>query len=575
MAQRFVRMLRRVYTVLVPDRDVPSIRGMNKAARRLHGVARAVKVAALPAEVTESDGRDVRDILGQQDGERLVAIEHADDWEPDGDGIFNRPIIKFTVGKSTVADVLRQITDVLKKAGDCYIRAGQLVVLRDGHPFGITKATELAGVVSRRIEFAYVTDNVVNCDPLPAKFANTWLNNFDELARLPTINVFTRNPMYTHDYRLVAPGFDLETGIYYAGPAIIPKKENTARLNALLTDFCFKSQSDRTNYIGILLTALLMSTFIGSHPAALFNGNQPELGKSILAQIVSILRAGEPAPTCSYNRNDEEFEKSLGSRIKEGATDVVVDNAKDRGGRSAIIDSPVLERSITDHVLNYRLLGTSSNIRCENSVQFLITANSAECSRDLVTRSCAINLHFEGDPIRRAFTLADPEWYAQEHRRELLAELCGMVERWKEAGMPLASTATRFNKKGWGNVVGGILNVCGEPDFLANANEVAVEMDAIRREFGELVQAMFESQRSKWSGAELVDLALRGKLLLGQLGDLSPRSQATRLGKLATRFVGQTFQLVDSGPVNFYRDIARGSSVYYVRDSAPEAANEP
>ncbi len=44
-----------------------------------------------------------------------------------------------------------------------------------------------------------------------------------------------------------------------------------------------------------------------------------------------------------------------------------------------------------------------------------------------------------------------------------------MVERWKASGMPLAKIQTRFNKKGWGNIIGGILEANGEPDFMANA----------------------------------------------------------------------------------------------------------
>jgi hypothetical protein len=177
--------------------------------------------------------------------------------------------------------------------------------------------------------------------------------------------------------------------------------------------------------------------------------------------------------------------------------------------------------------------------------------------------------------MRRTFTLTDPESYAQENRVELLAELCGMIERWKDAGMPLAATNSRFNKKGWGTVVGGVLSVCGEPDFLANAHEMAGEMDTVRREFGELVQAMSDDIRGSWTGAELVDLAIRGKLLLGQLGEMSPRSQATRLGKLASRFVRESFQLDGGKEVKFFRDYTRGGSAYYVRDMAREAADSP
>jgi hypothetical protein len=197
----------------------------------------------------------------------------------------------------------------------------------------------------------------------------------------------------------------------------------------------------------MLLTTLLVPRFIGSKPAVLFNGNQPELGKSILAQILAILRDGHPVETASYNPNDEEFEKRLGSIVRRGATTIIIDNAKGRA-REPRIESACLERSITDPILSYRLLGFSQDIRAENSHIFCITANSANVSRDLVTRSVVVNLHHEGNPERRSFSIADPEGYAQEHR-ELLGELIGMVERGK-SGPPLAGIDSRFNKRGWG-----------------------------------------------------------------------------------------------------------------------------
>ena len=168
--------------------------------------------------------------------------------------------------------------------------------------------------------------------PLPPAYGNTWLNQRLERGRLPVIKLFTRNPVYTEDWRLVRPGSMTQSGIYYAGPAV-EVRNGTQHLDALLQDFCFKSPADRTNYIGMLLTAMLMPRFIGSKPAALFNGNQPGLGKSILAQIIAILRDGHPAETATYNPNDEEFEKRLGAIVRRGVTTIIIDNAK---GRAAI-----------------------------------------------------------------------------------------------------------------------------------------------------------------------------------------------------------------------------------------------
>ncbi|MDB5388878.1 MAG: hypothetical protein JWM11_4524, partial [Planctomycetaceae bacterium] len=164
-----------------------------------------------------------------------------------------------------------------------------------------------------------------------------------------------------------------------------------------------------------------------------------------------------------------------------------------------------------------------------------------------------INLYHEGDPERREFTIADPEGYAQQHRLELLGELIGMVERWKSAGMRQAKVHSRFNKRGWGNIVGGILEACGEPDFLANADEAATLLDETRREFGELVEVLANHSQGNWTASELVDLCRRVGLMNADPGDGSSRSLSTKMGTLAGRYVGSRFTLADGREATFLR----------------------
>jgi hypothetical protein len=303
----------------------------------------------------------------------------------------------------------------------------------------------------------------------------------------------------------------------------------------------------------------------------LFNGNQPELGKSILAQIIAILRDGNPVETATYNPNDEEFEKRLGSIVRRGTTTIIIDNAKGRG-RSPRIESACLERSITDPVLSYRYLGYSQDIRAENSHIFCITANTPDVSRDLVTRSVVINLYYEGNPDTRKFSIADPEGYVQEHRFELLGELIGVVEHWKAAGMRPAPINSRFNKKGWGTIVGGILAEAGEPDFLGNAEEAATQLDAARREFTELVALLADHPQGIWSAGELTELAGNHGLLLQELGEGSPRSKSTLMGLLAGRYVDESFKLPDGRTATFKRSDGR-KGVLYELDVADEVPN--
>ena len=381
-----------------------------------------------------------------------------------------RPVVVITPTEQPVADLLEQTTDVVLSTSALYVRADHPVAVRNQDILVIDRPEQLAGVLNQHCEFIVESNDGKQFLPLPTKYGQTWLHNPAQASRLPKISLFTKNPVYTEDWRLTPPGYDKVSGIYYAGEEVKPLA-GTEHLDALLWDFCFKHPCDRTNYLGMLLTIPLVSHFIGSKPALLLTANQPDLGKSILAQIVAILRDGRPVETVSYNPNDEEFEKSLGAIIKLGITTPIVDNAKSRGGKVPMIESACLERNITAPIVSFRLLGASSIIRCENSHIFCITANTPNVSRDLVTRSLPVYLHYEGNPDHRQFTMADPEGYAQQFRAELLGELIGMVERWKTAGMPLAKTHSRFNKLGWGNIIGGILMAAGEPDFLLNADE--------------------------------------------------------------------------------------------------------
>lgn len=473
-----------------------------------------------------------------------------------------KPEIRFDPAYTPVHILMRQITDILLKVGGCYIRANQLVAVKDDSISPILSPPELSGLLNSLVEFFFVKDDGGEYKPLPPYYGSTWLNHPDEQPRLPAIDLFTRNPVYTDDWRLVEPGYDPKSKIYYAGPPVQPL-EGTKHLDELLKDFCFRTPGDRTNYIGMLLTTILVYRFIGSKPAILFNGNQPGLGKSSLSQVISIVRDGHQSETASYNPNDEEFEKRLCSIVRRGANTIIIDNAKAKG-KSPRIDSACLERSITDPILSFRLLGSSQDIRAENAHIFCLTANSPDVSRDLVTRSVVVNLFHEGDPERRQFSLSDPEEYACQHRIEILGELIGMVERWKSSGMRQVDSHSRFNKRGWGNIVGGILQACGRPDFLANSNEAASLLDDTRREFSDLILLMADSQGGNWTAKELVQQCEKNGILKDELGDGSSKSKSTKLGTLAGRFVDEKFDLKDDRIATFIRENDRKGNKYRV-----------
>ena len=166
-------------------------------------------------------------------------------------GAGGRPKILVDSETMPVGDTLHEVTNRLLATGHCFSRANQLVVVHDDTIAPIISSPELAGLLNQHVEFFFVDAEAGEYKPLPANYGNTWLNQRAERSRLPVIKLFTRNPVYTDDWRLVAPGYDPPSGIYYAGPAVEPR-DNTEHLDTLLRDFCFRTPADRTNYIGML-----------------------------------------------------------------------------------------------------------------------------------------------------------------------------------------------------------------------------------------------------------------------------------------------------------------------------------
>ena len=81
LAAKFGRLFAGADVVLVPDRDQAGADGAEHSAKVLRGVAATVRIATLPAEFTESNGADVRDLLRKKDGESLVR-QAIDDAQP-------------------------------------------------------------------------------------------------------------------------------------------------------------------------------------------------------------------------------------------------------------------------------------------------------------------------------------------------------------------------------------------------------------------------------------------------------------------------------------------------------------
>lgn len=227
--------------------------------------------------------------------------------------------------------------------------------------------------------------------------------------------------------------------------------------------FHWNSAIDLINYVGVAVMMPLMPLFVDSgHPGVLFWGNKPNIGKSLAAQCLAVLKDGEQAAVTNIT-SDRELENQIASELNDGRTTLFFDNEK------GAINSPLLEGNMTSFQLGYRGMYVQSKIRRPNDILWLITTNDGEPTDDLLTRCIHIRLHYEGPPEGHRFKLEEDMLidHVRTNRTAILAEAAGMTMRWIEAGRPYVDVQCRFAK--FGRTIGSILAANGLPGFFSNS----------------------------------------------------------------------------------------------------------
>lgn len=377
---------------------------------------------------------------------------------------------------------------------------------------------------------------------IPPRFVAAFLHSAERIRMsLPPLEFYTRMPFVDFNFNVIAkPGYDENSKTYYDGPPIAIA-DGTELLDKVLATFLWKSTVDRVNFLGLLLTAMSGLHWPGMHPLAAFNGNQPGVGKSLLAKLLALLVDGSSPKSISYSPNDEEFEKQIATRVKAGDNVILIDNAK-RTSKARAISSSVLERSITDNPVNYRKLGSNSAIMRTNTMLFCLTMNCTTLSADLARRALPINLEGKGDVRRHNFDIPDLLVFVKVHREALLSELAGMFDRWVRAGQPFPKeSATHSVSSRWAATIDAVLQHSGYCGFLTNLDE-----STFNPEFelmSEICSAHWgeEMTSSGWA-AVLVEDILKPQLTENDKPK-SDRAQATIVGQLFNRFVGRIFDV--------------------------------
>lgn len=318
--------------------------------------------------------------------------------------------------------------------------------------------------------------------------------------RVPHLAGVTATPIFHPDGTIHAtPGYDEETGLYYhpadgftlAPVPEVPTREDVAAalktIEEVFVDFPFCSPADRANAIGALLTAVLRPCIAGPVPLYLTDKPQAGSGAGLLQRVIGWIAEGRE-PALKTMPTGPEMRKEIFASLRNGTRIQIFDNLEDR------LSSPELAAALTAVKMTGRILGQTEERTYAVRTFWMANGNNVTVGGDLARRTFKSRVDPQ-DPMpwqREGFRHPDLIRWVQEARGRILAAVFTLARVWIQAGRPAPEKVPRVGSfEDWRDMIGGILESAGVPDFMGNASEVYLAADEDRTQWENFLQALW------------------------------------------------------------------------------------
>lgn len=480
--------------------------------------------------------------------------------------------------------VMVEIVDVISEIGRIY-RYGDKIVLDEGNRLKTLvengEPTNSSGSVMANYFLVRGNEEGIPQPPTRTLLQHVFNSNL-VLDALPVIKRYVKIPIYDGNFNLIPPGFDPESGVLVHGDAIeplpfTPVEDETATIEErlpeiireMLADFPFATPLDRVKTVGLFLIGLLAPQFTSTgRPLGLLDGNQPGIGKTLLANILGVVLDGTVPTVTEFSSSNDELSKRILATIRSSQQSVIlIDNARTAAG--GVINSTSLEAVAVEEILSLRILGRSDNHVQTNDFMWVLTMNDMKATEDLAQRSILINLSYEGATSTRRYRHNDLVAFVKANRMRIIAALYGMIEYWKAQGRPDGRATHRFNNMA--RIVGGILDACGLYGFLEDHQEnvlsINSQIDDLNALFDTVADSLLASQVPATStpffvpseaepAKKWVDKVRESGIAAEDTTKAKNKISPTKVGKVFGRFVGRPFRVEvgdRSGTATFHR----------------------
>lgn len=385
----------------------------------------------------------------------------------------------------------------------------------------------------------------------PAAIARTYLAREGRWKVPPLVGIIESPTIRPDGTVLDRPGYDAATGLLFTPgrttfPAIAtnPTREDAVAalgvVRELLAGFPFDAPHDLTIAIAAIATALVRRT-VPSSPLFAFNAPKMGSGKTLLADVASLVATGRPAAVMTPAPDAEEEAKRLLVVLMEGDPVAVIDNI------SAPWASDAMCSILSQETYKGRILGSSKNVSVPTATTWMATGNNLKIHGDLTTRVLRCDLDPQVErPEERTFTV-DLKSHIPEQRGAIAAAVLTILRAYHAAGRPRVDVPTFGRFEAWSTAVRAPLVWLGLADPCLSRADLEAE-DTVRTGLVRVLAAWHEAVGSeRMTVQQIVGLTkdpthdeLREALMeiAGRAGEVNARSVGKWLAKHEKRIEG-------------------------------------
>jgi len=508
----------------VGDADVPGQDGAQGFATDVAAVANDVRLPQLPYTVEESGGKDLRDFfLEGHSFEELMTLATSSPVieapqatalgliggaPPSGEIPFELPAncIQLVYEEQDVND---EVVRYLSQLNILYSHNSSLVQVQDGKVIRYSLATLRELIANKLIFVCELTEETEQSiregkteleeyRQRPPKWCFEAILSRGHWPDLPNLRGVVCSPVLRPDGTVLqTEGYDPASELFAHfsdvfdpvpdHPTSDEIKVAVAELLDVVVDFPFQSDEHRAAWVASVLTPLAREAYQGcTGPLFLFDANVRGSGKSLLADLVSLIVTGREAVRFTAPANDEEARKRITAMVETSDRVILIDNIVGKFGCAS------LDAALTGTIWKDRRLGHTSMVEAPLSMTWLASGNNVILAADTSRRVCHIRLQspLENPEEREGFQHTNIRKYVCQNRPRILKAALTILVGYIAAGKPDQKLKSWGSFEGWSDLVRSAVVYAGLPDPGQTRDELRETSDSEAGAIRQMIEAI-------------------------------------------------------------------------------------